>query len=179
MKFMRLIPLLLLLPVLGLHAYPRDYEEEYDESLHENDNRNIYIEAPMIGNGFAFLYPSRVLSLKMDLSDQFGIFAEPILGHNVMLGFGTTAGFYYRNGKNFNGVKYAILHLDRYGMLHEFFYDYHRYLRTKPGINLRYGFSAGVGMSEFNENRQEEKAKLTYGPTFRIHADLSYLIKYN
>lgn len=165
--------------MLALAANPEAYEEEYEESLHENDNKNIYLEIPAMGNGFAFLYPSRVFSLKMELSDRFGLVVEPIFGHNIIQGFGSTGGFYHRNGKNHNGLKYAFIHFDRYGALHEFFYDFDRYVRTKPGINLRYGLSAGVGMKEFSENRQEDDIKIEYGPTFRLHLDLSYLIKYN
>lgn len=161
----------------NLEAY--EDEDDYDETVHENDNKNVYMEIPAIGNGFAFLYPSRIFSAKIELTNRFGMVVEPIIGHNVIRGIGATAGFYIRNGKNHNGLKYAFIDIERHGAVHEFFYDYDRYLRTTPGINLRYGFSAGVGVKQFSENRQEENVKIEYGPTFRLHLDLSYLIKYN
>ncbi len=184
---------------IGVYAY----EEEYDESFHANDNKNIYVEVPLIGNGFAGIFPSRALSLKADVTNQFGLMAEPLLGHGLVQGYGTTAGFYYRNGKHFNGLKYALTDIDRYGLLHEFFYDYQWYYRTSPGINLRVGFSAGVGMTHYGDSKHEirtkiegvgikagynktfypgdykDKVKIEIGPTFRLHCDLAYLFKYN
>lgn len=85
----------------------------------------------------------------------------------------------YRDGKNYNGLKYVFIDVSRYGALNEVFYDYDRYLNTAPGFNLRFGFSAGVGMTKFNENRQESRMSIDYGPTFRLHLDLSYLIRYD
>lgn len=168
----------LILAVLSLAVGAHAYEEEYDASLHENDNKNVYLEIPALGNGFAFLYPSRVFSAKVDLGHQFGILAEPIVGYGIIKGFGTTAGFYHRNGKNFNGLKYAFTNIERFGPFHEVFYDYDRYLRTRPGLNLRFGLSLGVGMTEFSKNKEDEVV-ITPGATFRVHLDLSYLIKYN
>ncbi|MDB5050544.1 MAG: hypothetical protein JWO30_3615 [Fibrobacteres bacterium] len=192
-----------LLLVLSLAMSVRAYEEEYDESFHANDNKNIYMEIPMIGNGFARVFPSRILSLKADVTSQFGLVAEPLLGYGLVQGYGSTAGFYYRNGKNFSGLKYALTHIDGYGLLHEFFYDYQWYYRTKPGINLSLGFSAGVGMTHYGDRKHEirtaiyaiginagynktfyprdydDEVKIEIGPTFRLHCDLAYLFKYN
>lgn len=145
----------------------------------KNGNKNIYLEIPALGNGFAFLFPSRVFSLKADVSDDFGLLVEPIAGYNIIKGIGSTAGFYYRDGKNYNGLKYVFIEVSRYGALNEIFYDYDRYLKTSPGLNLRFGLSGGIGMTKFSEQKGDSRISIEYGPTFRLHLDLSYLFKYN
>jgi hypothetical protein len=163
--------------VANAELYGKENEDE--ESFRVNKNKNIYLEIPAIGNGFALLFPSRVFSIKADISDNFGVVLEPVVGYNIIKGVGSTVGFYYRDGINQNGLKYVFIDVSRYGALNEIYYDYDRYLRTAPGLNLRYGLSAGIGMSKFSENKNETRASIDYGPTFRLHLDISYLIKYN
>jgi hypothetical protein len=148
----------------------------FSEQEYENFGRRYsYIDLPVLGNGFALLFPSRVLSFSVDLSKYSGFYIEPLYGYNMIYGFGMNLGIYGIMRDKHIGIKFALLSADDVGA-GEIYFDFQNYSRFTRSFSLRYGFSIGYGVNKIGQENQDGKTStnIEEGPTARVNFDLSW-----
>jgi hypothetical protein len=135
----------------------------------------VYFDLPIIGNSFAFIYPSRIFSFSIDASKYSGFSIGPLLGYNKIKGTGLNFGIYSKKNDKHIGVKFALYGADDVG-IKEIYLDFQYYSRFTRVFSLRYGFSVGYGANKVQHENYNgtSSTHVEEGATMRLSFDLSW-----
>jgi hypothetical protein len=148
------------------------------------EGKYAYVDVPIVGNLFAPVLPARVLSLSLDITEDFGVCFDPILGYGAVKAAGFMGGVYaMATPKTRIGLKGVHYWIEDHNPVTEAFVDAQRYFVLGPKIGLRVGGAVGYGtqsMARGNPDlgQNEKKIIIQDGFTLRASLDFSWRFPY-